>query len=202
MFEFATIAKRKYYWSQSGHVYDNFCSSTATVSKSFILLLTKRSRGSEMACLPVLGIRKSSEDRKYVGIQIPSLIVTGEPHAHVWSSEPQAECDSGWWMSPEACFHKEIIRFIPSNLSIYHQPDVINMWQERRWWWWLWGQIAHLSSDENPHTRAYTNRCTRAHSYVYMCSLPHKYTHTSNRIISVALILMPGVCEARFLPSN
>lgn len=111
-------------WSQSDHVYDN-CLLFHCQCPSHLLV-----KGSEPCMQAVVGIQKPGDDNRVL-VQITSQIVAGGPHAHTWCSEPQTEFDWGWWMSPKACFHKEITHFIPSNLSIYHRPDLINMWQGR-----------------------------------------------------------------------
>lgn len=86
------------------------------------------------------------------------------------------------------------MRFTPSNLFIYHKPDVINMWQGRGV-----SQITHFSSDENPDAHVHS---VQTDTRGYLCARSLSLTHThrptlsSNRVICVGMILMPGICEA------
>lgn len=74
-------------------------------------------------------IYKLNNDHVWISYweHIPSVIVAGKPSAHVWCSKPQSSHEAGWWI----CFHKEIMCFTPTNLSIYHIHDSINTWHGR-----------------------------------------------------------------------
>ncbi len=83
--------------------------------------------------------------------------------------------------------HEEIMCFTPSNLSIYHRPDLIIIWWGRRWDESLISHVHTIQTDAHRHTR------------IYSCTGSHTHTHTqtpSDKVISAGTIFMSAICEA------